>query len=107
MKHSHAVQIHGWLLCLAWGFFIPLAIVIASFRSMLKLNANCWYYAHIVLAITGLLASLAGVTIPCYFDFAFTKRMKQHRIIGIIATVLAGIQVRMQICLYCRVMPNA
>ena len=89
-----ALQIHGWCLCLAWGWFIPAGIVIASFRSLTRLGSNWWYYLHIAFQIIGLLLSLAGITVGTYFP-ANEKLMVQHKQIGIVVNVVAGLQVRL------------
>ena len=89
-----ALQIHGWCLCLAWGWFIPAGIVIASFRSLTRLGSNWWYYLHISFQIIGLLLSLAGITVGTYFP-ANEKLMVQHKKIGIVVNVVAGLQVRL------------
>ena len=88
-----SLQIHGWLMCLAWGWFIPAGIVIAGFRSVTRLGANWWYYVHIVFACLGLLLSLAGTTVATYFP-ANEELMVQHKIIGVVVNVVAGLQVR-------------
>lgn len=87
------MQIHGWLLCLAWGFLIPAGIVIASFRSVAKLGSAWWYYVHVVFQIVGFLASLAGVAVGCYFP-ANEELMVRHKVIGIVVNALAGLQVK-------------
>lgn len=89
---EHAPQIHGWCLCLAWGWFIPAGIVIASCRTLTRLGSTWWYYVHIAFAIIGLLLSLTGVAVGCYFP-ANEKLMVQHKIIGIVVNAVAGLQV--------------
>jgi len=87
-----APQIHGWCLCLAWGWFIPAGIVIASCRSLTRLGSNWWYYLHIAFQIIGLLLSLTGVAVGTYFP-ANEELMVQHKKIGIVVNVVAGLQV--------------
>jgi len=89
---EHAAQIHGWCLCLAWGWFIPAGIVIASCRSLTRLGSNWWYYLHIAFQIIGLLLSLTGVAVGTYFP-ANEELMVQHKKIGIVVNVVAGLQV--------------
>lgn len=101
-----ALQIHGWCLCLAWGWFIPAGIVIASFRSLTRLGSNWWYYLHISFQIIGLLLSLAGITVGTYFP-ANEKLMVQHKKIGIVVNVVAGLQVRHGTVLCIHLLPHA
>lgn len=82
---------------LGWGFFIPAAIVVASFRTLAKLGSSWWFYVHISLAVLGYLLTLAGVAVACYFPSDETLQ-HQHKIIGIVVTVFAGVQVRMKSC---------
>lgn len=91
-KEYTVLQIHGWLLCLGWGFFIPAGIVVASFRTMTKLGSSWWYYVHVVFASAGFLATLAGIAVGCYFP-ADEPLMVQHKIIGIVVTAAGGLQV--------------
>ena len=93
------LQIHGWLLCLGWGFFIPAGIVVASFRTLTKQGSSWWYYIHVVFASAGFLATLAGIAVGCYFP-ADNALMVQHKIIGIVVTAAGGLQVTcaMQFC---------
>ncbi len=88
-------------MCLSWGFLIPAGIVIAGFRSVTRLGASWWYYVHIVFAVTGLLLSLAGITVSCYFP-ADETLMVQHKAIGIVVNVVAGLQVMPQPQLDCK-----
>lgn len=91
--HRHKLhRIHGWCLCLAWGWFIPAGIVIASCRSLTRLGSNWWYYLHIAFQIIGLLLSLTGVAVGTYFP-ANEELMVQHKQIGIVVNVVAGLQV--------------
>lgn len=87
-----ALQIHGWLLCLAWGFLIPAGIVVAAFRTVTRQSNAWWYYVHVSFQIIGFLMSLAGIAVGTYFP-ANEKLMVQHKIIGIVVNVVAGLQV--------------
>ena len=80
------------MLCLAWGFFIPAGIVVAAFRTVTKLGSAWWYYVHVSFQTIGFLLSLAGIAVGCYFP-ADDKLMVQHKIIGIVVNVVAGLQV--------------
>lgn len=77
-------------MCLAWGFLIPLGILIAAFRS-LSGGSAWWFYLHIPLNVLGYLVSLAGVTVGAYLTID-EKLQWQHRVIGITVTVAAGLQ---------------
>ena len=105
MTSIAALQIHGWLLCLGWGFFIPAGTVIAAFRTMTKLGASWWYYVHVVFASGGFLLTLAGIAVGCYFP-ADNALMVQHKIIGIVVTAVGGLQVT-HLLLDARTFPHA
>ena len=77
---------------MAWGFFIPAGIVVAAFRTVTKLGSAWWYYVHVSFQIIGFLMSLTGIAVGCYFP-ADEKLMVQHKIIGIVVNVVAGLQV--------------
>ena len=84
------MQVHGWLMALAWGFLIPLAIVIAAFRGVSRGSA-WWFYVHITLNTLGYLVSLAGVSVGAYL--AIDQKLQwQHKVIGITVNVAAGVQ---------------
>ena len=36
------VWVHGWLMCLAWGFLIPVGVVIACFRTVRSMGT--WWF---------------------------------------------------------------
>lgn len=78
-------------MCLAWGFLIPLGVVIAAFRGVSRGSA-WWFYVHITLQTLGYLVSLAGVAVGAYL--AIDEKLQwQHRVIGITVNVAAGVQV--------------
>lgn len=66
--------------------------MIAAFRSITKPGASWWFYVHVVFASGGFLLTLAGVAVGCYFP-ADNALMVQHKIIGIVVTVVGGLQV--------------
>lgn len=82
-------------MCLAWGFLIPLGVLIAAFRSVSRGSA-WWFYLHIALQTLGYLVSLAGVTVGAYLTID-EKLQWQHRIIGITVNVAAGVQARVSV----------
>ncbi|KAL0035497.1 hypothetical protein WJX77_008928 [Trebouxia sp. C0004] len=59
-------HVHGWLMCLSWGFLIPLGVVIACFRT---------------------------VRVGVYLDPGQGGLFWQHKIIGVTVNVLALVQV--------------
>ena len=77
-------------MCLAWGFLIPLGVLIAAFRSVTGGRA-WWFYVHITLQTLGYLVSLAGVSVGAYL--AIDEKLQwQHKVIGITVNVAAGLQ---------------
>ena len=91
-KPACPLQVHGWLMCLAWGCLIPIGVVIAAFRSLAGYS-SWWFYLHVSLQSLGFLVSLAGVTVGSYLN-RNEKLQWQHRNIGITVTTLAGLQVK-------------
>ena len=75
---------------LSWGWCIPAGVVVASFRSFNKVG-SAWFYVHVISASLGLLLSLAGTAVACYFSAA-EKLQHQHKVIGIVVQVVAGLQ---------------
>lgn len=88
----HCLQVHGWLMCLAWGALIPIGVVIATFRTVRGAGA-WWFHLHRVLNIVGLLVSLAGLSVGVYLDPGEGGLTWKHKIIGITVNVLAVVQV--------------
>ena len=88
-----AFQVHGWLMCLAWGALIPIAVVIATFRTV-RGTGTWWFHLHSVFNILGFLVSLAGVAVGVYLDPGEGGLVWQHKIIGITVNVLALVQVK-------------
>ena len=86
------VQVHGWLMCLAWGFLIPVGVVIACFRTVRGMG-TWWFHLHRALQILGFLVSLAGLSVGVYLDPDEGGLKWQHKIIGITVNVLALVQV--------------
>jgi len=86
------LQIHGWLMCLAWGFLAPFGIVIACFRTVRGMGA-WWFHLHRALLLLGFLASLAGLSVGVYLDPGRGGLVWQHKIIGIAVNMAALIQV--------------
>lgn len=88
-----AFQVHGWLMCLAWGALIPIAVVIATFRTV-RGTGTWWVHLHSVFNNLGFLVSLAGVAVGVYLDPGEGGLVWQHKIIGITVNVLALVQVK-------------
>ncbi|DBB02803.1 TPA: hypothetical protein ACH3X1_013633 [Trebouxia sp. C0004] len=85
-------HVHGWLMCLAWGFLIPAGVVIACFRTVRGMG-TWWFHLHRALQILGFLVSLAGLSVGVYLDPNEGGLKWQHKIIGITVNVLALVQV--------------
>lgn len=81
-------------MCLAWGFLIPLGVVIACFRTVRGMG-TWWFHLHRALQILGFLVSLAGLAVGVYLDPGQGGLFWQHKIIGITVNVLALVQVRL------------
>lgn len=96
--YSPALQVHGWLMCLSWGFLIPLGVVIACFRTVRGMG-TWWYHLHRALQILGFLVSLAGLSVGVYLDPGQGGLFWQHKIIGIVVNVLALVQVGHKPCM--------
>ncbi|KAL0017909.1 hypothetical protein WJX77_004442 [Trebouxia sp. C0004] len=79
-------------MCLAWGFLIPVGVVIACFRTVRSLG-TWWFHLHRALQILGFLVSLAGLSVGVYLDPNEGGLKWQHKIIGITVNVLALVQV--------------
>ena len=80
-------------MCLAWGALIPIAVVIATFRSVYGMG-TWWFHLHRMLNILGFLVSLAGVAVGVYLDPGEGGLTWQHKIIGITVNVAALVQVQ-------------
>ncbi|KAL3130178.1 hypothetical protein ABBQ38_008483 [Trebouxia sp. C0009 RCD-2024] len=85
-------HVHGWLMCLAWGFLIPVGVVIACFRTVRGMG-TWWFHLHRALQILGFLVSLAGLSVGVYLDPNEGGLKWQHKIIGITVNVMALVQV--------------
>ncbi|DBB12339.1 hypothetical protein WJX82_006747 [Trebouxia sp. C0006] len=85
-------HVHGWLMCLSWGFLIPLGVVIACFRTVRGMG-NWWFHLHRALQTLGFLVSLAGLAVGVYLDPGQGGLFWQHKIIGVVVNVLALVQV--------------
>ncbi len=92
----YALQVHGWLMCLSWGFLIPLGVVIACFRTVRGMG-NWWFHLHRALQTLGFLVSLAGLAVGVYLDPGQGGLFWQHKIIGVVVNVLALVQVRLML----------
>ena len=79
-------------MCLAWGFLIPLGVVIACFRTVRGMG-TWWFHLHRALQLLGFLVSLAGLSVGVYLDPGEGGLFWQHKIIGIAVNVLALVQV--------------
>lgn len=79
-------------MCLAWGALIPIAVVIATFRSV-RGAGTWWFHLHSVFNILGFLVSLAGLGVGVYLDPGEGGLVWQHKIIGITVNVAAFVQV--------------
>ena len=79
-------------MCLAWGFLIPVGVVIACFRTVRGLG-TWWFHLHRALQTLGFLVSLAGLSVGVYLDPNEGGLKWQHKIIGITVNVLALVQV--------------
>ena len=91
-----AVQVHGWLMCLAWGALIPIGVVIVTFRTV-RGAGTWWFHLHQVFNSLGFLVSLAGVAVGVYLDPGEGGLVWQHKIIGITVNVLALVQVNVHL----------
>ena len=89
---SRCLQVHGWLMCLAWGALIPIGVVIATFRTVWGAGA-WWFHMHRLLNTLGLLVSLAGLSVGVYLSPGEGGLTWKHKIIGITVNVLAVGQV--------------
>ena len=79
-------------MCLAWGFLIPLGVVIACFRTVRGMG-TWWFHLHRALQLLGFLVSLAGLSVGVYLDPGEGGLFWRHKIIGIAVNVLALVQV--------------
>ena len=79
-------------MCLAWGALIPIAVVIATFRTV-RGAGTWWFHLHSIFNILGFLVSLAGLAVGVYLDPGEGGLVWQHKIIGITVNVLACVQV--------------
>ncbi len=93
VQRLYALQVHVWLMCLSWGFLIPLGVVIACFRTVRGMG-TWWFHLHRALQTLGFLVSLAGLAVGVYLDPGQGGLFWQHKIIGVVVNVLALVQVR-------------
>lgn len=79
-------------MCLAWGFLIPLGVVIACFRTVYGLS-SWWFHLHRALQLLGFIVSVVGMSVGVYLDTGEGGLVWQHKIIGITVNTLALVQV--------------
>ncbi|KAK9822917.1 hypothetical protein WJX74_004451 [Apatococcus lobatus] len=88
-KYSYLKHIHAWLMGTAFIFVMPLAIIIArGYRS----SGKVWLHLHWILQAIATILVVSGVVLGHYFNIA-TNLQKAHRVVGIIAVALLGLQV--------------
>jgi hypothetical protein len=67
----HKKWAHGWLMGLAWGFFLPLGVVIARF--MKGTRPPLWFHLHRICQITGIVLTIAGFGLAMDFGSGLRK----------------------------------
>ena len=91
---------HGLIMSVAWAFLLPLGAVVARHKWVLghhhfQGQKHTWFLLHMGLQLGGVALMLAGFSIAVMkFGDQQSQLGQAHRLLGIIVTAMALLQVR-------------
>ena len=95
---TSGISFHGRIMTVAWGFIVPLAILMARFAKILpwqkwprQLDNQTWWHSHWVAQTVAVFLTFLGVGIV-YFDSGNSGSYTLHRVLGYAIMVLGMLQ---------------